>query len=54
MTPVLLIDLSTVGAITGHTGANLILHYSHATRESRKKATSVLETFVTDSQKKAG
>ncbi len=48
------IDLSTVGAITGHTDANLILHYSHATRESRKKATSVLETFVTDSQKKAG
>ncbi len=41
------------GAITGHTDANLILHYSHATRESRKKATSVLETFVTDSQKKA-
>jgi hypothetical protein len=54
MTPVLLIDLSTVGAITGHTDANLILHYSHATRESRKKATSVLENFVTDSQKKAG
>ncbi len=48
------IDLSTVGAITRHTDANLILHYSHATRESRKKATSVLETFVTDSQKKAG
>jgi integrase len=48
------IDLSTVGAITGHTDANLILHYSHATRESRKKATSVLENFVTDSQKKAG
>jgi integrase len=48
------IDLSTVGAITGHTDANLILHYSHATRESRKKATSILETFVTDSRKKAG
>lgn len=46
------IDLSTVGAITGHSDANLILHYSHATRESRKKATSVLENFVTDSKKK--
>jgi len=54
MNPVLSIDLSAVGAIIGHTGANLILHYSHAARESRKKATSVLENFVTDSQKKAG
>jgi integrase len=48
------VDLSTVGAITGHTDANLILHYSHATRESRKKATSILENFVTESKKKAG
>ena len=48
------VDLSTVGAITGHSDANLVLHYSHATRESRKKATSVLENFVTDSKKKAG
>ncbi len=54
MNPVLLIDLSAVGAIIGHTGANLILHYSHAARESRKKATPLLENFVNESKKKAG
>jgi integrase len=43
------VDLSTVGAITGHSDANLVLHYSHATRESRKKAVSVLEEFVANS-----
>jgi len=47
------IDLSTVGAITGHSDSNLILHYSHATRESRKAATSVLENFVKGKAKKA-
>lgn len=47
------VDLSTVGAITGHSDANLILHYSHATRESRRNAVSVLENFVTGQQKKA-
>lgn len=47
------IDLSTVGAITGHSDANLILHYSHATRESRKAAVSVLENFVVGQKKKA-
>jgi integrase len=48
------IDLSTVGAITGHSDSNLILHYSHATRESRKAAVSVLENFVVGKKKKAG
>lgn len=47
------VDLSTVGAITGHSDANLILHYSHATRESRKQAVSVLEDFVAGQKKKA-
>ncbi|MGI8640724.1 MAG: tyrosine-type recombinase/integrase [Pyrinomonadaceae bacterium] len=45
------IDLSTVGAITGHSDSNLILHYSHATRESRKQAVSVLENFVVGDEK---
>ena len=40
------VDLSTIGSITGHSDANLILHYSHATRESRKQAVSILEDFV--------
>ena len=47
------VDLSTVGAITGHSDSNLILHYSHATRESRKIATNVLENFVKGKSKKA-
>lgn len=47
------IDLSTVGSITGHSDANLVLHYSHATRESKKNAVAVLENFVTGQQKKA-
>jgi integrase len=46
------VDLSTVGAITGHSDSNLILHYSHATRESRKQAVSVLENFVVGDEKK--
>jgi integrase len=37
------VDLSTVGSITGHSDANLVLHYSHATRESRRKAVEVLD-----------
>lgn len=45
------VDLSTVGSITGHSDANLILHYSHATRESRKQAVEVLENFVTGEEK---
>lgn len=47
------VDLSTVGAITGHSDANLILHYSHATRESHKNAIEVLENFVVGQKKKA-
>ncbi|MDQ3180757.1 MAG: site-specific integrase [Acidobacteriota bacterium] len=47
------VDLSTVGAITGHSDSQLILHYSHATRESRKAATNVLENFVKGKAKKA-
>ena len=39
-------DLATVGAITGHSDSQLILHYSHATRESRKTATNILENLV--------
>lgn len=37
------IDLSTVGSITGHSDSHLVLHYAHATRESRKKAIEVLD-----------
>ncbi|MBS1797812.1 MAG: site-specific integrase [Acidobacteria bacterium] len=39
------IDLSTVGSITGHSDKTLILHYSHATRESRRIAGKVLDDF---------
>jgi integrase len=39
------IDLSTVGSITGHSDKTLILHYSHATRESRRIAGQVLDDF---------
>ncbi len=48
------IDLSTVGAISGHSDAHLILHYAHATRESRKKAVEVLDIdFVRTIKKSA-
>ena len=47
------IDLSTIGEITGHSDKNLILHYSHATHESRKEAINVLENFVIGQKKKA-
>lgn len=40
------VDLSTVGSITGHSDASLVLHYSHATRESRRNAVSILENLV--------
>jgi len=33
-------------------GGNLIIHYSHATRESRKQAVSVLKNFVNSEGKK--
>jgi integrase len=40
------IDLSTIGSITGHSDKTLILHYSHATRDSRRAAGSVLDDFA--------
>lgn len=46
------VDLATIGAITGHSDHHLILHYSHATRESRRKAVNVLENFVEDSERR--
>jgi len=42
------VDLSTVGSITGHGDHHLILHYSHATRESRRKAVEVLDNFMSE------
>lgn len=44
------IDLSTVGAITGHSDNQLILHYSHATRDSRRKAIEVLENVMNEAE----
>ena len=41
------IDLATVGSITGHSDKTLILHYSHATRESKRIAGKVLDDFGT-------
>lgn len=38
------VDLSTVGAITGHSDSHLVLHYAHPTRESRKKAVEILDS----------
>lgn len=40
------VDLSTIGSITGHSDKTLILHYSHATRESRRVAGRVLDDFA--------
>lgn len=47
------IDLSTVGSITGHSDNHLVLHYAHATRESRAKAIQVLDDFSEIQMKKA-
>jgi len=47
------IDLSTVGAITGHSDNQLILHYSHATRDSRRKAIEVLENVMNEAENKS-
>ncbi len=41
------VDLATVGSITGHSDKTLILHYSHAARESKRKAGKVLDDFGT-------
>lgn len=40
------IDLSTIGSITGHSDKTLILHYAHASRESRRVAGKVLDDFA--------
>ena len=40
------IDLATIGSITGHADRTLILHYGHASAESRSKAISVLDDFA--------
>jgi hypothetical protein len=47
------VDLSTVGAITGHSDNQLILHYSHATRDSRRKAIEVLENVMNEAENKS-
>ena len=39
-------DLATIGSITGHADKTLILHYGHASTESRDKAMDVLEDFA--------
>ncbi len=39
-------DLATIGSITGHADKTLILHYGHASTESRDKAMDVLESFA--------
>lgn len=40
------VDLATIGSITGHGDATMILRYGHATTESQKRAMSVLENFA--------
>ena len=47
------IDLSTVSPITEHSDDHLVLHYAHATRESRAKAIQVLDDFSENQMKKA-
>lgn len=39
-------DLATIGSITGHQDKTLILHYGHASTESRDRAMDVLEKFA--------
>ncbi len=39
-------DLATIGSITGHTDKSLILHYGHASTESKDQAMDVLEKFA--------
>lgn len=39
-------DLATIGSITGHTDKSLILHYGHASTESKDQAMDVLERFA--------
>jgi hypothetical protein len=39
-------DLAAIGSITGHTDESLILHYGHASTESKDQAMEVLEKFA--------
>ena len=39
-------DPATIGSITGHADKTLILHYGHASTESRGKGMDVLENFA--------
>jgi integrase len=39
-------DLATIGSITGHADKTLILHYGHASTESKDRAMEVLENFA--------
>ena len=47
------VDLSTVGAITGYSDNQLILHYSHAARDFRRKAIEVLENVMNEAERKS-
>lgn len=47
------IDLATIGSISGHSDSHLILHYAHATRESRKKAIEILDVDTVRTKKKS-
>jgi len=47
------IDLATIGSISGHSDAHLVLHYAHPTRESRKKAVEVLNLDFVRTKKKS-
>ena len=39
-------DLATIGSIIGHQDKTLVLHYGHASVESRHRAMRVLENFA--------
>lgn len=42
------VDPSTVQAITGHSDQQMVLYYSHATPESRRRAAAALEDYAGD------
>jgi integrase len=39
-------DLATIGSITGQSDRTMILHYGHASQESRDRAMTVLDDFA--------
>ncbi len=39
-------DLATIGSITGQSDRTMILHYGHASAESRDRAMDALENFA--------